>query len=195
VLRRGGILAVDGRDMRKHLDAGFTLIELLIVVAVIGIIAAIAVPGLLRARMSGNEASAVGSVRAIVSAQHAYQSSCGNGFYASTLPILGDAPTGSTPFLSPDLTQAVSVDKTGYRVTMTQGSEANAAVNNGCNAAGVAANLYTSFVATANPLSYNTTGTRYFYTNSLSTIYQSSTDVFGAATAGNLQPGVGSPLQ
>src|SRR5258706_16157260 len=60
------------------------------------------VPGLLRARQSGNEASAIGSVRAINSAEATYAASCGGGGYAQTLTVLGLAPAGGVPFLSPD---------------------------------------------------------------------------------------------
>ena len=75
---------------------GFTLIELQIVEAIIGIIAAIAIPSLLRARVSANEAATIGDTRTVISAEAAYQSANG-GWYSANMPCLNDVTTTCIP--------------------------------------------------------------------------------------------------
>jgi len=149
---------------RRGCNEGFTLIELLIVVAIIGIIAAIAIPSLLRARVSANEAATVGDIRTVISSEAAYHSANG-AWYEGNIVCLNNPfnncipnyPPSSPTFLDSQLASLQA--KSGYIRTFTPGSPPpagnfNALVSSPTSASG--------YVYAATPVSQGQTGVRGF---------------------------------
>ena len=165
---------------------GFTLIELLFVVAIIGILSAIAAPALSRSKMAANESSAIASLRVIHSGQQAFWASCGSGNYAPSLQNLG-LPVGGAPgFVSADLSGSAPVVKSGYEIEMDSD---NPTVGTSCNGDALVATYH----GTADPQPGR--GRRYFGSNSGGAIFQSSATLFATMPDVGSAPAPAIPIQ
>ena len=171
-------------------EQGFALIDLLFVVALIGTLASIAMPGLLRARSTAAVAAAIGTLRVINSSQLSYAVTCGAGFYAADFVTLGTAPAGSPEgFISGDMGSAVTVKKANYLFQMSgtpmPGSPAS------CNGVGMGGGA-PAYRVGADAL--DPADGRFFATNASGVIYQASVSLYG--TMPEAAPPVGgTPVQ
>jgi type IV pilus assembly protein PilA len=168
-----------GTTCKGEDNRGFSLIELLIVVAIILVIAAIAIPNFLRSRMAANEAAAVENVRSITTAALVYNTTWGNG-YPATLSTLGGVGTAATcdqaNLLDPIITTA-PYSKSGY-VFGYVGTGA-ASLGAGCGGPGVL-----DYLVTAVPQSAGVSGIRSFCSTEPAVLHYDLTGSVAGSEAG-----------
>ena len=171
---------------------GFSLIELLIVVAIILIIAAIAIPNLLRSRMAANQASAVGSVRTINTAAISYNSTYGNGFPPS-LKAIGNDGTTTISCTNAELVDTVltSGTKSGYTFILSKGSTH---VNSSASSCSAGYGYSDGYMITAVPVTVGTTGQTSYCTDASGVIRFNPAGTVNAGPSPNCAS-TDSPLQ
>jgi len=131
------------------------------------IMAAIAIPGFLRARMSANEAAATASLEVTSSAQVVFAASCGNGGYAPSYLVLGAPVAGSEPFIAGDLGASATPQKSGYNFSLQPGSGSQPGPMD-CNGRPTVSAWY----ATAVPQTFQSTGMRAFAASDRDGVWQ-----------------------
>jgi type IV pilus assembly protein PilA len=164
--------------LRIRQARGFALIDLIFVCGIIGLLASMALPRLMLAKAAAGSASAIGSLRAINSAELTFALTCGNGFYAPNLTTLGTPPPGSNePFIGAGLGLSDVVNKSGYTFQLEGTALATAPA--ACNglAAGLAAR---AFRAGADPTAAGTGVPRYFATNANGAIFEDNAPLWAA---------------
>ena len=175
---------------RKRRDAGFTLIDMLFVVGLIGVLASMAIPGMMKARGAAQAASALGTLRLINSAELSFAITCGLGFYAPDLPTLGLPPPGAADaFLADEMTANPTFIRSGYTFGLAGTAHVGAPASCNCLGAGQAAPGYE---ATGDPI--DSTDNRFFGTNSDGVIFRHTSSLSGTMPEIGPPP-AGSPIQ